>query len=370
MSNQVQIFWDPHLKTFVLEVPNPNSPSAPPPTIVSPEDFQAPPTKVATFIRDPNAPLGSFGNPIPHPSAIIQWQPDPSAPLGTYGNAHPYLPQTPVTSAAASPAPSIGPTHPYIQASQLASILTNPISQANLDSNPAVSDPQAHAQPTGVGPTTTQASSTHTGTSNPQSTPRQESGPESRSRSRSRGRHVRFADAQTRIRANAEAAAEANLRALEDERETREYIDTHAPMPRRRPPTPMPPRMSGGWVPHPTSFGPQSETDPRANPVQSRSSSTASTVDPLSTYGAPIPAAPSRNPDFRDPRRNGDAMALATIGLYEEAENSAYETWPSCAMCEDRPATVVMSGVKFCAGCFGQALAAEERSRGRRRERK
>ncbi|KAL8862260.1 MAG: hypothetical protein Q9178_001269 [Gyalolechia marmorata] len=350
MSNQVQIFWDPHLKTFVLEVPNSNSPSVPPPTIVSPEDFQAPPTKVATFIRDPNAPLGSFGNPIPHPSAIIQWQPDPSAPIGTYGNAHPYLPQTPVTPATASPAPSVGPTHPYI--------------------HPAVSDPQAHAQPTGGGPATTQSSSTHAGTSNPHSTPRHESRPRSRSRSRSGGRHVRFADAQTRIRANAEAAAEANLRALEDERETREYIDTHAPMPRRRPPTPMPPTMSGGWVPHPTSFGPQSKTDPRANPVQSRSSSTASTVDPLSTYGAPIPAAPSRNPGFRDPRHNGDPMALATMGLYEEAEDGAYETWPSCAMCEDCPATVVMSGLKFCAGCFGQALAAEERSRGRRRERR
>ncbi|KAI4218112.1 MAG: hypothetical protein L6R36_009121, partial [Xanthoria steineri] len=113
------------------------------------------------------------------------------------------------------------------------------------------------------------------------------------------GRHVRFADEGARLRANTEAAAQANRRALENELEMREYIDASNAIPprRHRPRTPTPPPAAASAL--------------NATPVpsQTRSSSTASIIDPLTTRGAPIPAAPSRNPGFQDPRREAPAAA-------------------------------------------------------------
>lgn len=389
MSNQVQIFWDPYLEALVFETPNQNPPLVPPPTVVTPDEFQAPPTNLATFLRDPNAPPGSFHNPHPDPSsteagvpphlimatpaasvlpqATIQWQPDPSAPLGSYWNAHPYVPPTPATPAAAAPpAPLNVPTHQYDQPNPQMALPMQPAWQEdfarmfnsmNLNSpvsDPPVSGPPVQAQPAANGSATTEAPSIQTATPNPlPPRSRHRHRPRSRSRDRSSGRHVRFADEETRIRANTQAAMMAALRAEENEMETREYIDALTVIPpRRRRPTPMPPPAT-------------SESNARPEPPQSRSSSTASTIDTLTTRGAPIPAAPSRNPGFHDPRRG----APARTGRSEMAEIGTYEIWPRCTVCEDRPATIRKFGIEFCEGCYGQALVAEER-RGRSRERR
>ncbi|KAL8718456.1 MAG: hypothetical protein Q9225_004404, partial [Loekoesia sp. 1 TL-2023] len=138
MSEQVQIFWDPYLKAFVIEVPNRNQPSsATPPLVVTPEDFQAPPTRAATFVVNPNAPLGSFYNPIPHPSESAtapvntmptnspnpafqasvhtpSWPQDPSAPLGSFHNPYPHGAFHPLAAVVQAPTPTPGstPTHP------------------------------------------------------------------------------------------------------------------------------------------------------------------------------------------------------------------------------------------------------------------
>ncbi|KAL8791257.1 MAG: hypothetical protein Q9213_000214 [Squamulea squamosa] len=386
MSNQVQIFWDPYLKAFVLEIPNRNPPSVPPPIVVTPDDFQAPPTKVAYFVRDLNAPLGSFLNPIPDPPSAgagvsrlnmatpaapvlpqgtIQWQPDPSAPLGSYGNAYPYVPpahRTPTATVSVSPT---GSTPVQGHADAQASVPSEPTRQRNqadfnrlfnaINFNPPVSDPATPAQPAATQPTTAQASTFQAAPAKTPITSRRQRQPRTRSRTRSNGRHVRFVDDESRTQANAEAAARAQQTAQANEIETREYIDAHAPMPRlRRPPTPMPP---------PTT------NQPNPSSPQSRSSSTASTIDPLTTQDAPIPPAPSRNPGFRDPRRNADANTTtpADVGRSQAGE---YEVWPPCTVCDDRPATIQKFGIRFCDGCFGQAWAAEERRRGRSRERR
>ncbi|KAL8772088.1 MAG: hypothetical protein Q9209_002754 [Squamulea sp. 1 TL-2023] len=388
MSNQVQIFWDPYLKAFVLEIPNPNPASVPPPIVVSPDDFQATPTKVAYFVRDPNAPLGSFLNPIPDPPSTgagvprssmatpaapalpqgtIQWQPDPSAPLGSYGNAYPYVPPAQRTPATAVPQSPAEPTPVHGHANAQASIPSEPTWQPNqadfnrlfntVNPNPPVSDLATPAQPAVTQRTTAQASTTQAAPANPSTTTYRQRQPRTRSRSRSNGRHVRFADDTTRTRANAEAAARAHQTAQANEIETREYIDAHAPMPRlRHSPTPIPP---------PTT------DQPSTSSPHSRSSSTASTIDPLTAQGAPIPAAPSRNPGFHDPRRSTGAVSTTPANVGQgEAEVGAYEVWPPCTVCEDRPATIRKFGIGFCDGCFGQAWAAEERRRGRSRERR
>ncbi|KAI4279821.1 MAG: hypothetical protein L6R38_004938 [Xanthoria sp. 2 TBL-2021] len=381
MSNQVQIFWDPYLEALVYETPNQNPPSVPPPAVVTPDEFQAPPTTVATFLRNPNAPLGSFHNPhldpssteagVPphlnmatpaasvHPQATIQWQPDPSAPLGSYWNAHPYAPPSPATPAAAPPTPLNVLSQQYDQPNHQMSLPTQPTWQEDfarmfnsMNLNSPVSDPPVQAQPAANWSATAEAPSIQAATPNPlPPRSRHRHRPRSRSNDRSSGRHVRFADEGARIRANTQAAMMAALRAEENEMETREYIDALTVIPprrHRRRPTPMPP---------PTISEPE--------PPQSRSSSTASTIDPLTTRGAPIPAAPSRNPGFHDPRRE----VPPRTGRSEMAEVGTHEMWPRCTVCEDRPATIRKFGIEFCEGCYGQALVAEER-RGRSRERR
>ncbi|CAO1600098.1 hypothetical protein XANCAGTX0491_003802 [Xanthoria calcicola] len=364
MSDQVQIFWDPYLGTLVFETPNLNPPSLPPPAVVTPDEFQAPPTTVAIFQRDPNAPLGSFQNPHPpsteagvpypnmatpaasaQPQATIQWQLDPSAPLGTYRNAHPYIPPTP---AAAPPAPTWQADFARI----FNSMNLNPST-----SEPPVPGPPPQAQPAADALATAAAPSPQATIPNPPpSSPHRRHRPRSHSRDRSSssGRHVRFADEGARLRANTAAAAQANRRALENELETREYIDASNAIPprRHRRRTPTPPPAASAWNPTPA-------------PPQPRSSSTASIIDPLTTRDAPIPAAPSRNPGFQDPRRDAPAGTRRA----EMAEVGMHERWPRCTVCEDLPATRGRSGIGVCEECYKEGFVAEER-RGRSEERR
>ncbi len=370
MSDQVQIFWDPYLETLVFETPNLNPPSVPPPPVVTPDEFQTPPTTVAIFQRDPNAPLGSFQNPHPpstgvdilpfnmatpaasvQPPATIQWQLDPSAPLGTYRNAHPYIPPTPATPAAAPPAPTWQADFARI----FDSMNLNPST-----SEPPVPDPPLQAQPAADGSATAAAPSPQAPIrTSPPSSPHRRYRPRYRSRDRSSsssGRHVRFADEGARLRANTEAAAQASRRALENELETREYIDAAAnaiPPYRHRPRTPTPPPAA------------VSSLNPTPSSPQTRSSSTASIIDPLTTRDAPIPAAPSRNPGFQDPRREAPARTRRS----EMAEVGTHERWPRCTVCEDLPATRGRSGIGICEGCYKEGFVAEER-RGRSEERR
>ncbi|KAL8671673.1 MAG: hypothetical protein Q9168_003821 [Polycauliona sp. 1 TL-2023] len=379
MSNQVQVFWDPHLNALVFEPPSTNTPSTPASTIVTPDDFQAPPTTMATFIRNPDAPLGSFHNPHPHltsteagipqlsrapptasvfPQGTMQWQRDLSAPMGSYMNAHPYIPQTPVTPATAAPTPPTAPTSQHDRSDHQTATPTQPTWHedfarifAAMNRHPPVSEPPDQAEQAVAASTAAETPSTQAATADlvPPTTRRRH-----RARSRSRNRHrVRFADQTARTRANTEAALRAQRRAYENEMENREYIDTlTAVPPRYRRPTPVTPQTTAS-------------ADARPEPPPSRSSSTASTIDPMTTHGAPIPAAPSRNPGFRDPRR----AASARSGHSEMVEVGAYETWPLCNVCEDRPATFRRDGIGFCERCLGQALVAEEQrssSRGRR----
>ncbi|KAL8998829.1 MAG: hypothetical protein Q9169_002167 [Polycauliona sp. 2 TL-2023] len=382
MSDQIQVFWDPYLNALIFETPNTNPTSALPSPIVTPDEFQAPPSTVATFIRDPNAPLGSFHNPHPHltstdtgitplstaaptasvfPQGSIQWQPDLSAPVGSYMNAHPYVPQTLASPPAAAFAPPLVPTQQQDDPVHQTAMPTQPTWEADVarmfaamnHHNPG-SEPPTQATQAADASATSEAPSTQAAVTEPTPpTTRRRHRATSRSRNSSRARRVRFADEMARIRANTEAAAQASRRAYENEMENKEYIDalTEVP-PRHRRPTPVPAPGTAGL-------------DARPETPQSRSSSTASTIDPMTAQGAPIPAAPSRNPGFRDPRR----AAPARTGHSEVAVVGAYETWPLCTMCEHRPATIRKSGISFCDGCLGQALVAEERkgrNRGRR----
>ncbi|KAI4238366.1 MAG: hypothetical protein L6R40_005728 [Gallowayella cf. fulva] len=429
MSDQIQIFWDPYLQSYIIEVPEPDlSPSEPPPIVVTPDDFQAPPTNLASFVRDPNAALGSFTNPHPYiPSATATatvpeenrnmaaagaataippttnpWLRDSSAPVGSLQNPHPYVTPTsapasaPESAPASAPAPVVAPApsstttldytgtgfhhlapqdQPWQPSAADIDALFNTIQLLPPKSNPQASTPQAPPQrsppqPSPPHPDSSQQPSTQTQTSDATSSARRRRRrPRSRSRSHSHGRHLRFASPDTRALANAEAAARANLIAIQNEIETRAYIDAFAPMPHHRPPTPMPipPMMSGALNPpatQPPALPPQptSAAYPSAQPSHSRSSSTASTIDPLTATHAPIPAAPSRNPGFHDPRRGEGSPA--TVGRAEQLEEVEFEVWPLCAVCEDRPATIQKSGIRFCDGCFGQAWAAEGRRRG------
>ena len=386
MSNQCQIFWDPYLNTLIYEIPTTNYHSAPSPAIVTPEDFQAFPNTVATFTRNPNAPLGTFQNPHPHPypsataanvphpnmaapttpvspQGRIQWQIDPSAPVGSYFNAHPYVPPTPIIPTTAAPAAFVVPAHQHDHPVDQTAIPTRPTWQEdftrmfnsiNLNASMSEPAPPPHRETAADALASTEAPSTQAADPNPHAPKtRQRQRTRSRSRNRSSGRHVRFADEETRRRANAEAAAVAALRAHEMEVENREYIDTLSVIPpHRQPRTHDPASAIAG------SDGEQESPQPR-------SSSTASTIDPMTTHGAPIPAAPSRNPGFRDPRSD----VPARVGHSEMAETCVYEEWPPCNVCQDRPATIRNFGILFCEGCLGQALVAEER-RGRSRLRR
>ncbi|KAI4279058.1 MAG: hypothetical protein LQ337_000573 [Flavoplaca oasis] len=263
----------------------------------------------------PTAPVSPHGR--------IQWQIDPSAPMGSYLNAHPYVPPTPTRPTTAAPASFAVPTHQNDHSTAQTAIPTRPTWQEDftrmfnsINFNASMSEPPPpipHRETAADAPASTEAPSTQAANPNSHAPiTRHRQRPRSRSRNRSSGRHVRFADEETRRRANAEAAAVAALRAHEMEIENREYIDTLSVIPPHRQPRTHTPASAIAGL------------DGEEEPPQPRSSSTASTIDPMTTPGAPIPAAPSRNPGFRDPRRDVPARA----GHSEMAETRVYEEWP------------------------------------------
>ncbi|KAL8800171.1 MAG: hypothetical protein Q9182_005372 [Xanthomendoza sp. 2 TL-2023] len=326
-----------------------------------------------TFTRDPSAPLGSFENPHPYEGPTAATHPATATAPASVQASTPTARTTHHGDQPDPPTTTLEDIASYMDPEEI-DVLFN-----ILDANPTASDPQPANPPASTQPpappqpTTPQPPPTQLPPPTTHHHHRQQSPSRSRSRSRSHNRHVRFTSPETRQRANTEAANRAHHRAIQTERETRNYIDTTPPLPRhRRPPTPMPlfPPMMSGALPTPSDV-------PQQTPAShSRSSSSASTTDPLNTPAAPIPAAPSRNPGFHDPRRttttptiNPTRQRQATVSR-PEPEEGDYDIWPRCAVCDDRPATIHKSQIHFCDGCFGQACAAEWSrpgwSRGRR----
>ncbi|KAL8645504.1 MAG: hypothetical protein Q9210_006671 [Variospora velana] len=317
-----------------------------------------------------NAPRGSFHNPIPYfsepvtaaatPAPAAQaavpsstWTRSNTAPLGSFHNPFPHEACKPLECAAyaAAPAP------PSVPASTTSAKATSHVcppdrrwlpSTAEVDAlfsypgrnNSSLEGTAQHPAPT---PTSAPAPiSLH----RPQaSTPRGNSEqPSARNLvpntfqptfqhptnpchlSSPRGldsRRVRFEEDQGRAQASQDAAMRAAARARENEAEVHEFTDSNAAgrlgLPYRRPPTPMPRSRP------PTAQSAAEDPTDRALQPESRNSSTGSFVDPNTTSG-----------------------------------NVVYGRWPSCTVCDDRPATIQKSGICFCDACFGQACAAEE----------
>ncbi|KAL8837888.1 MAG: hypothetical protein Q9170_002363 [Blastenia crenularia] len=392
MSDQVQVFWDPYLKTFLIGVPNRSSlPSAAPPIVVTPASYQVATTRAVTFLMDPDAPLGSPYNPIPpspktarsgimYPTPASHqipaqqstihpppWPQDPTAPLGSYRNPYPYgtpLPPPIIASTPAStppPASAPLPVPANVTYTQKQTPSFGPAWQPTADDFDKLFTTTASSKsPSPRSNPSTPILSGHSGIPNitsvyketkvqviasgavdkpishntqPSSSP---SHPHSTNPT-SNSPHVHFQDQATLARA-AEAAA---ARARQNEAEVQDYIDSNAARTLRsalrRPPTPSPT----------SAFQPPSAA-PRRTP--SPTSSTGSTIDPLLGTEAPLPAAPSRNPGF----------SSRSTSARSSVRNDGYERWPLCAVCGDRPETIRKRGIGFCATCFGQACAAEE----------
>lgn len=372
MSDQVQIFWDPYLQAFIIEVSNRNrSPSAAPPIEVTSNDFQAPPTRTASFSMNLNAPLGSFYNPIPHSSdlATMAANPTPSAtPIPTtQASLHPPSWPTPSTAPLGSfhnPIPDGVLMPPGIAAFNLPSGPPRfPVSTPDIPPRPyapsleqswqpkaakidALSGPPPPkpSPPNGAAqiplPTAAPAPAPERGSDSPSelntvlnaSQPRthQAANPARQSPRRTRsGRRVHFQDKEARTQATREAEARAAARARRNEEEVLDFTDANAAnrlnSTHRRPPTASPRATFPERPPTPTRSTSQSLQP------ESRNSSTGSFVDPR--------------------------------GEWE------FGRWPICTVCENRPVMINKSGIGFCDACFGQACAAEEarkrRDRGR-----
>ncbi|KAI4186331.1 MAG: hypothetical protein LQ346_005714 [Caloplaca aetnensis] len=360
MSDQIQIFWDPYLKAFVIEVPTRNrSPSAPPPIVVTPDDFQAPPTQTASFSMNSNAPLGSFFNPIPHPSdpatmaaspvsmqiptqaaqapAQFLWPQTATAPLGSFQNPVPYEICTP-TGSAASPPTAVPST---------ASAATPGYAAQPQDWQPTTADSkvsscppaQNSSPPTGtiqqLLPNAAAASSPDPGMSLSSESsaiidslqPTTHEGRSTRRPNRSRsnsGRRVYFNDEAARIRASRDAEAEASARARDNEAEVIEFTDVEA-----------------------------------ANRVRSRRGMTRTAVPSTTSSFLAQPSSMPLQPESR---------SSSSGSFIDSGREWGYERWPLCTVCDDRPAMIKKSGIGFCDACFGQACAAEEaRKRGSQR---
>lgn len=371
MSDRVQVFWDPYLKAFMIKVPSRiRSPSTTASIVVTPDDFQALPPRTDSFIMNPNAPRGSFHNPIPHlsesvtaaatPAAAAQaavptstWTRSNTAPLGSFHNPFPHGAFKPLESAAYAPAPAppsapastrstqvtshVSPSdrrwlpsaaefdalfsYPGLNTSSLDGTAqhpapTSPSAPAPITlPRPQPSTPRGNGEPPSAGnlvPDAFQPTSQHPTNPCHQSSPRVLD-----------SRRVRFEEDQGRAQASQDAAMRAAARARENEAEVHEFTDSNAAgrlgLPYRRPPTPMPrPRP-------PTAQSTAEDPTDRVLQPGSRNSSTGSFVDPNTMSG-----------------------------------NVAYERWPSCTVCDDRPATIQKSRICFCDACFGQACAAEE----------
>ncbi|KAL8687151.1 MAG: hypothetical protein Q9218_006598 [Villophora microphyllina] len=99
MYHQVQILWDPSLKTFVIQ----SLDGSPLPTklqlvLAKSETSESSQPTDTVPTKDPSAPLGSFHNPVPFessPQSVMPgppphiWQRDPTAPLGSFRNPLP-----------------------------------------------------------------------------------------------------------------------------------------------------------------------------------------------------------------------------------------------------------------------------------------
>lgn len=418
MSDQVQIFWDSYLKALVIEFPDRRpSPSQPPPIVVSPDHFQAPPTRAATSVMDSNAPLGSFYNPIPYPSEVAAtgavqpvpvnspdpasqtpvhpplWPQDSSAPLGSFSNPYPHgSPLPPVAAMQAptpTPAPAISPPAPDPTPSQPTFEPAWQPTAADFDEmfNHATSNPSPVTTPGGpsaMSNTTEvydeaerrrilneiveeiiiqQSISRRTSPPPLPPPPRSQSQPQSSSSTPSltpSTRQVHFQNKGSHLQATQAAAARAAERARQNEAEVLGFIDADEAnrlrSTYRRPPTPM---TNPGSAFQPSTA--PSTTSPYA--PHSPNSSTESVIDTLSQPGSPIPASPLRNPGFSTSAAASHA-SRANNANNREGERE-FERWPLCTICEDRPVTIRKGGLGFCDGCFGRACAAEEGRRGR-----
>ncbi|KAL8752717.1 MAG: hypothetical protein Q9184_005648 [Pyrenodesmia sp. 2 TL-2023] len=264
MSDRVRIFWNPYLKAFVIEVPARNhSPSATPPIVVTSDDVQAPPTRTATFLMNPNAPLGSFYNPIPHSSAPtdmaaspmsiqvptqvapqpaqLPWPQDPTAPLGSFQNPVPYE-SCMHAGSAASPPPAV---------SSPASDATAGLTAQPQDWHPTTADIGTPFSPPPPNPSPNNGTMQHLVPNavpapspdrdmplsfdiNAISDSLQPNTPEERSSYRqiptrsNSGRRVHFHDEEVRTQASRDAEARAAARARENEAEVHDFIDAES----------------------------------------------------------------------------------------------------------------------------------------------
>ncbi|KAL8708119.1 MAG: hypothetical protein Q9220_006973 [cf. Caloplaca sp. 1 TL-2023] len=249
------------------------------------------------FQRDLYAPLGSFRHPHPH-----------VVPMGT----------TRVTSR--GPASSSTTSHQQHHSNVQGRIPKQPRQQ------PAPSNSDIRAGTLRVKP---QAAASHAPTkpkplaSSPQK------------------REVHFAtpfESRTHNSLTAEKAA--RLRALDNELEVQSYIDRDTIHHRRPRPPPVPAKIPSDIT-----------------PIHSRSSSAASTIDTLTTTGAPIPASPSRNPGFKQPRQTVPAFTKhATQGEREL----------SCEGCFSHRVQVKKNGIWVCFACFGEDAAVAQKRKGRK----
>ncbi|KAI4132544.1 MAG: hypothetical protein LQ338_000643 [Usnochroma carphineum] len=342
MSDQVQVFWDPYLQAFVIELLNRNrSPSAASPIVVTPDDFQAPPTRTASFVMNPNAPLGSFRNPIPHSSepATIAVKPTPvatptpatqasahpplwpqmnTAPLGSFLNPFPHRAFMPLGNATTSPPPAPGPAPTPTSSSQAQPPTVTP----DQGWQPTAAEVDALFGPPPLNPSTPDEAPQHPVPVTSHPTPASATSSRDERHTRTPGpRRVHFQDEEARVKANEDAAARAAAQARQNEAEVLDFTDAdparrlHST--RRKPPTPMP----STTFPIPPPAPVQSTSRPLQ--PESRNSSAGSFIDPLGGEGQ-------------------------------------YERWPLCTVCEDRPVMIRKNGIGFCDACFGQACAAEE----------
>ncbi|KAL9013133.1 MAG: hypothetical protein Q9173_002151 [Seirophora scorigena] len=276
MAEQAQLFWDQYLKTFVIEVPSRNrSPTAAAPKAATPDDFRAPATMTASFITNPNAPRGSFFNPIPHlaepvtaaatpgpasqASVYSSMCPQPNAaPLGSFHNPIPHGAFKPLENGAFAPAsapssppaatggahatsvafppdrtwqPSAAEIDTLFSSARLTTLspnrtaqhpgTTRPVAPTRIIFNrPQAPTPYGNGELSSardVGPTASQPSSQCATNLRHQSSPRAVD-----------FRRVRFKDEQARAQASQDAASRAAARARENEAEVLEFTDTNA----------------------------------------------------------------------------------------------------------------------------------------------
>ncbi|KAL8934213.1 MAG: hypothetical protein Q9216_006016, partial [Gyalolechia sp. 2 TL-2023] len=350
MSEQVQVFWDSYLKAFVIEKPNCNSSASARPIVVSPDDSLAPPTRAAAFVMDSNAPLGSFHNPIPHPSEAATtgvghpipasspdsasqtpvypplWPRDSSAPLGTFSNPYPHGAPIPPVAAKRTPAPDQAPAVPpatnptpsqstakpvwqptagdfdemFNHTTPKTSSSTTPANQP-VTSSPAKSNDEAGRRrilDEIIEQVMFQQSISRRTSPSPLPPPpksQAHSQPQSPSPTTSASpstRQVHFQDEASRAHATQAAALRAAERARQNEAEVAGFIDAdeahrlHSTS--RRLPTPMP--DPGGHVHQPPATSTPDPSNSHKTPRSSTSSSTESFSDTLSQPGSPIPA--------------------------------------------------------------------------------